>query len=261
MSSASVPFAVLGRAVAHLLVIAPDPEVRNPLVHHLAREGYPTSAESDTDAGLATAARDRSDLVLLAGRFAAPDTLRAVCRLRATAPGSAVMVVTCEADEPSVVAALDAGADDWVVRPAGVDSLMARIRAVLRRCGGEQSAPRSMLRLGGLHLDLAARRAELDELPLALSPREFDLLAYLAQRVGQVVTKTELLAEVWRQPGLADKAASAGGTAIAGKSSVADKTVDVHVSWLRRKLRESAQAPRYLHTVRGVGLRFDVPRS
>ncbi len=261
MSSAAVPLAALGRVAPHVLVIAQDAEVRGRLLRHLADQGYPTSVESDADAGLVAATKGQPDLVLLAGRIAAPDTVHVVAELRAALAGAAVMVTTCEADEPSVVAALDAGADDWVVQPAGLDSLLARVRAVLRRRGVTQPPPRSMLRLGGLYLDLAARRAELDELPLALSPREFDLLAYLAQRVGQVVTKTELLAEVWRQPGPVDKATRAGGTTIAGKASAADKTVDVHVSWLRRKLRESAQAPRYLHTVRGVGLRLDVPRG
>jgi DNA-binding response OmpR family regulator len=84
----------------------------------------------------------------------------------------------------------------------------------------------------------------LDGVPLSLTPKEFDLLAYLAERPGEVVTKRELLAEVWRQ--------AWGGS---------DKTVDVHVSWLRRKLGESAAAPRYLHTVRGVGLRLAPPED
>jgi len=101
---------------------------------------------------------------------------------------------------------------------------------------------RPNLVLGGLSIDLLARTAELDGRSLPLSPKEFDLLAYMASRAGQVVSKRELLAEVWRSP-----------------YSQADKTVDVHVSWLRRKLRESGKSPRYLHTIRGVGLRLDAP--
>lgn len=93
--------------------------------------------------------------------------------------------------------------------------------------------------VGGLVLDPAAREVRLDGRLLDLSPREFDLLRYLAERPGQVVSKRELLAEVWRLP--------YGG---------ADKTVDVHLSWLRRKLGETGDAPQYLHTVRGVGVRL-----
>jgi two-component system KDP operon response regulator KdpE len=94
--------------------------------------------------------------------------------------------------------------------------------------------------VGALTVDPAARTAQLDGRPLELTAKEFDLLHFLAERAGQVVTKRELLAEVWRQP--------YGG---------ADKTVDVHLSWLRRKLGETAQEPRFLHTVRGVGVRLE----
>jgi two-component system, OmpR family, KDP operon response regulator KdpE len=96
--------------------------------------------------------------------------------------------------------------------------------------------------VGGLRLDEEAHEATLDERPLDLSRREFDLLYYLASRAGQVVTKRELLTHVWRMP--------CGG---------ADKTVDVHVSWLRRKLGENAQRPKYLHTIRGVGMKLTAP--
>lgn len=243
MSSPAVLPAGLARMAPHLLVIAHDEALGGVLLGYLSDAGYPTLAEPDPEAGLHAATRGQPDLVVLAGRTATPDIAELVSRLRAAVAGVAVLVVTCEADEQSVIATLDAGADDHLVNPAGMDILLARVRAVLRR-GGEHAAPRPTLRLAGLCLDLAARRAELDDVVLSLSPREFDLLAYLALRVGQVVSKGELLAEVWRLP-----------------YSVADKTVDVHVSWLRRKLGESAQAPRYLHTVRGVGLRLDIPRS
>jgi DNA-binding response OmpR family regulator len=100
----------------------------------------------------------------------------------------------------------------------------------------------SALVVGGLRVDPRSRQVSLDGVPVELTPREFDLLHHLAARHGQVVTRRELLTEVWRIP--------YGG---------ADKTVDVHLSWLRRKLGESAQEPRYLHTVRGVGVRLEAP--
>jgi len=135
---------------------------------------------------------------------------------------------------------LDAGADDYLAKPFSAAQLDARIRAVLRRVQTDRAA--GPLVVGQLRIDAAAREASLDGKPVELSPREFDLLYYLASRPGEVITKRELLTEVWRLP--------YGG---------ADKTVDVHLSWLRRKLGETAQEPRYLHTVRGVGVKLVDP--
>ncbi|NUS07808.1 MAG: response regulator transcription factor, partial [Nonomuraea sp.] len=134
---------------------------------------------------------------------------------------------------------LDAAADDYVVKQYRAAQLDARVRAVLRRAGGSAPEP---LAVGGLRVDPRARTATLDGGALDLTPREFDVLHFLAARPGEVVTKRELLTEVWRLP--------YGG---------ADKTVDVHLSWLRRKLGETAAEPRYLHTVRGVGVKLVEP--
>jgi DNA-binding response OmpR family regulator len=128
---------------------------------------------------------------------------------------------------------LDQGADDYVVKPYSAAQLEARIRAVLRRGGGTEDDDR--LCVGELEVQPRARSATLDGRDLDLTRLEFDLLAHLARRSPDVVTRRELLAEVWRQP--------YGG---------ADKAVDVHLSWLRRKLGETAAEPRYLYTVRGV---------
>jgi DNA-binding response OmpR family regulator len=152
-----------------------------------------------------------------------------------------VIVATARDGEKEMVRLLDAGADDYVVKPFSAAQLDARIRAVLRRMAGESRAD-SAVTVGGLRIDPRTREATLDGTPLDLSPREFDLLHYLAARPGEVVTKRELLTHVWQIP--------YGG---------ADKTVDVHLSWLRRKLGETSQEPRYLQTVRGVGVRLAAP--
>jgi DNA-binding response OmpR family regulator len=140
-----------------------------------------------------------------------------------------------------MIRALDSGADDYVVKPFGTDQLAARIRAVLRRAGGSEGPP-PPVRVGELVMDERARTATLAGEPLELARKEFDLLLALASRPGEVVTKRELLAEVWRD--------AYGGS---------ERTVDVHLSWLRRKLGESAAEPRYLHSVRGVGVRLVDP--
>ncbi len=143
---------------------------------------------------------------------------------------------------PGIVQVLDAGADDYVIKPYSAQHLDARIRAVLRRLRSDDRP--DSVRVGDLEVDPEARIARLDGRDLDLTKKEFDVLAYLADRPGVVVSKRELLAEVWRQP--------YGG---------ADKTVDVHVSWLRKKLGESAAEPRLIHTVRGVGVKLVSPES
>jgi DNA-binding response OmpR family regulator len=153
-----------------------------------------------------------------------------------------VLVITARGEDPTVVRTLDAGADDYLVKPFSVAQLEARLRAVLRR-GASDEGP-SVLAAGELTLDIASREVTLDGETLDLSPKEFDLLRVLMERKGEVVTKRELLAEVWREP--------YGG---------ADRTIDVHLSWLRKKLGETAVEPRYLHTVHGVGVKLVDPRA
>ena len=227
----------------HVLVIEDDVNTRLGLLQALGASDHATSSAATGMAGLRSAIQHRPDLVLLDLSLPDLNGLELLPMLRAAVPDIAVIVVTCHDEESRMIKVLDAGADDYLVKPFGFGTLLARVRAVLRR-GSRLERHRPNVVLGGLSIDPLARTAELDGRPLPLSPKEFDLLAYMASRAGQVISKRELLAEVWRSP-----------------YSQADKTVDVHVSWLRRKLRESGKAPRYLHTIRGVGLRLDAPGS
>ena len=214
--------------------------IRTALTRALTERGHVVASAHTGMTGLQQALDDPPDLLVL--DLGLPDLdgaellkmLRAVSRLP-------VIVATARDEDSTVVAALDAGADDYIVKPFSADQLDARIRAVLRRVGADEGGEQPVT-VGALRVDPRAREVTLGGAPLDLTPKEFDLLAYLCGRVGQVVTKRELLSEVWRQP--------YGG---------ADKTVDVHLSWLRRKLGETAQQPRYLHTVRGVGVKLVDP--
>ncbi|MEV5765425.1 response regulator transcription factor [Micromonospora sp. NPDC052213] len=228
--------------MARLLLIEDDLTIRTPLLRALRERGHAVAAASTAMAGLRDALDDRPDLVVL--DLGLPDLDgRELLRMLRAVSVVPVIVATARDDETEIVRVLDAGADDYVVKPFTAAQLDARIRAVLRR--GTGSVPEDpALVVGGLRVDPRSRQVTLDGEPVELTPREFDLLHHLAGRPGQVVTKRELLAEVWQIP--------YGG---------ADKTVDVHLSWLRRKLGESAQAPRYLHTVRGVGVRLEAPGS
>jgi len=225
--------------MSRVLVVEDDPGIRSALIHALTDRGHAVESAPNAMTGLQAAISGEPDVVVLDLGLPDLDGVELLRMLRAVSK-TPVIVATARDDDEQVVRALDCGADDYMIKPFSADTLDARIRAVLRRTAS--NAPSTVLVVGGLQLDTRGRTAELDGEPLELSPREFDLLAYLLARPGEVVTKRELLAEVWR--------VSYGG---------GEKTVDVHLSWLRRKLGETALEPRYLHTVRGVGVKLMEP--
>ncbi|GAA2113730.1 response regulator transcription factor [Nocardioides bigeumensis] len=229
--------------MAQVLIVEDDPRIRPLLMRSLGEMGYAVASASTGMAGLAMAVETKPDLVILDLGLPDVDGTQVLTMLRAVSQVP-VIVASARDDDPSLIGCLDAGADDYVVKPYTTAQLEARIRAVMRRTGGEARSRRRALEVGGLELDTAARTASLDGATLDLSPREFDLLVRLAESVDEVVTKRELLVDVWHQ--------AWGGS---------DKTVDVHLSWLRRKLGETAAEPRYLHTVRGVGVRLSPPEG
>lgn len=218
-----------------------DAAIRTVLSRALTERGHVVHSAPSGMTGLQAALDSRPELILLDLGLPDVDGTEVLRMLRAVS-SVPVIVATARDDETAVISALNAGADDYVVKPFSVEHLGARIAAVLRRTGADTDRAELPLQVGELSIDTRTREARIGPQTLDLSPREFDLLAYLAGRPGQVVTKRDLLAEVWRLP--------YGGS---------DKTVDVHVSWLRRKLGESAQQPVYLHTIRGVGVKLTAP--
>ena len=227
--------------MAQLLLVEDDADIRGALIRALTELGHAVASSPSAMAALRQVLEAPPDLVLL--DLGLPDlggdeALRMIRAVSAVP----VVVITARDDETEIIRVLDAGADDYVIKPFGGGQIEARIRAVLRRAeeiGATRAGP---LEVGGLWLDSGAYVATLDGTVLDLSRREFDLLHYLAMHAGRVVARRDLLTHVWRMP--------YGG---------ADKTVDVHISWLRRKLGETAQQPRYLHTVRGVGVKLTAP--
>jgi DNA-binding response OmpR family regulator len=154
-----------------------------------------------------------------------------------------VIVATARRSEADIIALLSAGADDYVTKPFSGGHILARINAVLRRARTTQAELPTVITVGELIINPRQRRAELGGQPLQLTRREFDVLSYLAERVGQVISRRELMNEVWNQARIGE-----------------EQTIDVHISWLRRKLGETAAQPRFLHTVRGVGVMMVDPR-
>lgn len=228
--------------MASILVVEDDEAIRTAVQRGLQERQFAVATAASGLAGLEQVLRAQPDVVLLDLGLPDVDGLTVISMIRA-ASDVPIIVITAQDDDPTMVRALDGGADDYVVKPFGTEQVAARIRAVLRR-RGRGVTPSAPVRVGSLVIDERARTVTLNDVPVDLARKEFDLLFLLASRVGDVVTKREALAEVWQQ--------AYGGS---------ERTVDVHLSWLRRKLGESAAHPHYLHSVRGVGIRLVDPSS
>lgn len=219
-----------------VLLAEDDPTIAEPLSRALNREGYGVEVVADGPSALEAAINGGVDLLVLDLGLPEMDGLEVCRRLRLAGRSLPVLMLTARADEVDFVVGLDAGADDYVAKPFRLAELMARIRALLRR-----RAPESM-EVNGVRMDLAARLVTVDGAEVQLANKEFELLRVLIQHAGQVVTREEILQEVWHDPEL--------------KNS---KTLDMHMSWLRRKLGDGSprSAERRIATVRGVGFRFN----
>jgi DNA-binding response OmpR family regulator len=222
-------------AVPRLLIAEDDEGIRVPLVRALEREGYDVDAYADGDEATAASVAGEHDLVIIDVGLPGTDGLEMCRRLRAARPGVPIVFLTAMDAELDVITGLDAGADDYVTKPFRSAELLARVRAHLRRA----EEPR-VLEAGDVRVDVGSHRAWHGDEELELSRKEFDLLALLVRHAGEVLTRERIMAEVW-------DANWFGST----------KTLDMHVSWLRRKLGDDAADPRHVVTVRGVGLRFE----
>ncbi|MBV9060174.1 MAG: response regulator transcription factor [Pseudonocardiales bacterium] len=215
-----------------VLLVEDDTGIAVPLSRALQREGHEVLVVGDGYSALSCAGHQRVDLLVLDLGLPGMDGLDVCRRLRKARPDLPVLMLTARTDEVDFVVGLDAGADDYVAKPFRLAELLARVRALLRR-----SAPETpdALEVGEVRMDLAGRRVLIEGAEIALANKEFELLRVLLSRPGQVVSREEILREVWKDPEL--------------KNS---KTLDMHMSWLRRKIGSSRIA-----TVRGVGFRFD----
>ena len=228
------------RIMARVLIVEDDSYVRSAMVADLTRRSHAVRTAGTALDGIREVSQHPPEVIVLDLGLPDLDGGQALKMMR-TITAAPVIVATARDEEAEIIRLLNDGADDYVVKPFSGGHLAARIAALLRRAS-QGSTATQVIAVAGLSIDLARREALLDGRPLELSRREFDLLAYLALRPGTVVSRRELLTEVWHQ---------AYGD---------DQTIDVHISWLRRKLGETAARPRYLHTVRGVGVLLDAPR-
>lgn len=227
------------RAPARVLVVEDDPNLAEVVARYLAREGYGVETAADGVTGLERAVATLPDVVVLDLMLPGLDGLELFRRLRTIAPIPVVML-TARGGEEDRIAGLELGADDYLGKPFSPRELMARVKAVLRRArGGVAAGAGPTLRAGVLEVDLVGHQALREGRPLALTVKEFDLLAYFMSHPGQALRREELLQAVWGY--------SVGDAA----------TVTVHVRRLREKTEADPSAPRHLCTVRGLGYRFE----
>ncbi|MEM8902334.1 MAG: response regulator transcription factor [Actinomycetota bacterium] len=224
---------------AEVLVVEDETQVRELVSEALRREGYGVRVAADGSTAAKELAAELPDIVLLDLGLPGIDGFEILQRLRAAGADVPVIVLTARGRDGDRVRGLELGADDYVVKPVSTREIVARVRAVLRRV--RRDAPAEVLEHGSLTIDLGARRVTLDGEEVEVPPREFDLLAHLAQRPGVAFSRADLLREVWgSSPEWQDPS-----------------TVTVHVRRLRNRVEPDPTEPQHLVTVYGVGYRFD----
>jgi DNA-binding response OmpR family regulator len=225
--------------VCRVLLVDDDTAITVPLARALGREGYDVAVSPDGQGALSLGGTG-VDLVLLDVGLPDIDGLDVCRRLRDEGVTVPMLLLSGRADEVDTVVGLDAGADDYVTKPFRLAELLARVRALLRRSEARGGTVPTPAAVRGVRVDVASHRAWADDAELRLTAKEFALLRVLLSAAGTVVTRDQLMREVWQTDWW-------GST----------KTLDMHVSWLRRKLGDDALHPHLITTVRGVGFRFE----
>ena len=222
-----------------VLLVEDETAIAEPLAQHLAREGFDAEVVGTIEAADDALRRGHPDVVLLDVMLPDGDG-RDLCRAIRKESDLPIIMLTARGEETDRIVGLELGADDYVVKPFSAGELVARMRAILRRGRGpSRSGP---IQIGAIELDPGARTVAKDGVALEMAAKEFDLLHLLMANAGDVVTRETIMDEVWDPHWF-------GST----------KTLDVHISWLRKKLEDDPSRPLYITTVRGVGFRFAPP--
>lgn len=224
---------------ARILIIEDEPGLVMALADMLAAEGYEVEAAQDGPGGLRKALEGRHDLIILDVMLPGMNGFEVCRQLRREGRGTPVLMLTARGQVADRVVGLKLGADDYLAKPFAPEELAARIEALLRRARREPYAPLGRFQFGDVTVDFDRGVATKGGQPVPLAGKELQLLRYLVERRGQAVSREELLRSVWEY-----------------SSGVTSRTVDVHIAWLRQKLEDAPQSPRWIQTVRGVGYRF-----
>lgn len=221
-----------------VLVVDDEAPIVEVICYNLRKEGYQTCSAGDAETCIDVAKTERPDLIILDVMLPAASGLD-VCRVLRRNSNVPIIMLTAKADETDRVVGLELGADDYVTKPFSVRELMARVKAVLRRTQTIEVPGGGIVRVGPLTIDPVRYEVTVDGQRVNLSPKEFDLLKFLATHAGQVFSRQALLDRVW-----------------GADAYVEDRTVDVHIRWLREKVEAIPSKPDRLLTVRGVGYKF-----
>ena len=225
-----------------ILVVEDDVNLLETLKYNLRKEGYDVATASDGEQALEVARREKPDLLILDIMLPKMSGFE-VCRILRKEMTVPILMLTAKANEMDKIVGLEIGADDYMTKPFSMRELLARVRAMLRRSKiteATSAAESGPLKIGDLKVDISRHRVSLSETALELSPKEFDLLVFLAKNKGLVFSREQLLEKVWGYD-------YAGGT----------RTVDVHIRWLRRKIEADPARPKYIITVRGTGYKLE----
>jgi DNA-binding response OmpR family regulator len=227
-------------SVTKVLVVDDEPTVREVVAGYLRRDGHEVTEAADGTTALELVDTNPPDLIVLDMMLPGVNGLDVLRRVRATSDVPVIML-TARAEESDRVAGLELGADDYVVKPFSPRELAARVNGVLRRTNGRQAAPSGPLAFGELKIEPLSRLVTLEGRNIEMTPKEFDVLAFLASSPRQVFSRAQLLESVWQSsPEWQDPA-----------------TVTVHVRRIRGKIEDDPESPRWITTVWGVGYRFE----
>ncbi|OGD27141.1 MAG: DNA-binding response regulator [Candidatus Aminicenantes bacterium RBG_19FT_COMBO_59_29] len=223
-----------------ILIIEDDVSILSGLKDVLTFKSYEVLTAEDGETGYAAAVEEKPDLIILDIMIPKMDGFTLCRKLRAEGNSTPVLMLTAKGEEPDKIRGLDIGADDYVTKPFSLPELLARVRALLRRMPERTpKSPPDSLRIGDVSLNFKKFEATRSDAALSLSPKEFGILGYLASRAGEVVTRDELLDEVWGYD-----------------LYPTTRTVDNHIAQLRSKIEKNPADPRYLVTVHGIGYKL-----
>lgn len=229
-----------------ILIVEDEPALQDTLAYNLTRQGYQVETVGDGEAALQAARRQPPDLILLDIMLPVLDGFE-VTRILRQEQNTPILFLTARDDEIDRIIGLELGADDYMTKPFSMRELLARVKAQLRRvrliraeASASTATPHNLLQFDNLVIDQTRREVRLDETPLTLKPKEYELLLFLANHQGQALSRDLILERVW-------------GWEFSGGS----RTVDVHVRWLREKIESDPGDPRRIATVRGAGYRFE----
>jgi two-component system alkaline phosphatase synthesis response regulator PhoP len=224
---------------SQILLVEDEPGLVLTLADLLISEGYEVDTATDGPSGLAKAEDGAYRLIILDVMLPGKSGLEVCRELRQQGLDTAILMLTAKTQVHDRVAGLKNGADDYLTKPFDPSELLARVEALMRRVHKEKLMPVHRFEFGSIEVDFERAEVWKDRTPLSLAGKELQLLRYLVDRRGKVVSRDELLKNVWEY-----------------QSDISTRTVDVHVAWLRQKLEENPQNPRHILTVRGSGYRF-----